>query len=176
MALASSSQEVMFLRQLLPTIGSPLTGPTSTFEDNESCIALASNDMTTSKSKHIDIKYHYIRDLIKQGSIRLIWCPTDEMLADILTKFSLPSSIANMLFVCLVVPSLVPDRFEFHGGVLVLLYHSRHLLCTYVPHPVPYECTQSRQLFTLSHMIVHLSRIPAMYVCWQLDVHLVEDL
>jgi hypothetical protein len=93
MALAASSQEVMFLRQLLPTIGYPLTGPTPTYEDNESCIALASNDMTTSKSKHIDIKYHYIRDLIKQGSIQLFWCPTNDMLADILTKFSLPSSI-----------------------------------------------------------------------------------
>jgi hypothetical protein len=49
--------------------------------------------MTTSKSKHIDIKYHYIRDLVKEASIRIIWCPTDGMLADILTKFSLPSFI-----------------------------------------------------------------------------------
>jgi hypothetical protein len=49
--------------------------------------------MTTSKSKHIDIKYHYIRDQVKQASIRIVWCPTDDMLADILTKFSLPSSI-----------------------------------------------------------------------------------
>jgi hypothetical protein len=65
MALAASSQKVIFLRQLLPTIGYPLIGPTPTYEDNESCIALASNDMTTSKSKHIDIKYHYIRDLIE---------------------------------------------------------------------------------------------------------------
>jgi len=71
-----------------------------------------------------------------------------------------------------VVPSLVPDQFESHGGVLVLLYHSRHLLCTYVPHPVPYGYTQSRQLFTLPHMTVHLSRIAAMYVCWHLEVHL----
>jgi hypothetical protein len=93
MALAASSQEAMFLRQLLPTVGFPLTGPTTTFEDNESCIALATNNMTTSKSKHIDIKYHYIRDLVKQGSIRVVWCPTGDMLADILTKFSLPSSV-----------------------------------------------------------------------------------
>ena len=92
MALAFFSREVLFLCKLLPTIGSPITGPITIFEDNESCISLASNDITTSKSKHIGIKYHYIRDLIKQSSIDIIWCPTDDMLADILTKFSLPSS------------------------------------------------------------------------------------
>ena len=44
--------------------------------------------MTTStKSKHIDIKYHYIRDLVKQGSISITWCSPSDMLADILTKF-----------------------------------------------------------------------------------------
>jgi hypothetical protein len=96
MALTSSSQEAMFLRQLLPTVGLPITGPTATFEDNESCIALATDNMTTSKSKHIDIKYHYIRELVKQGSIRVLWCPTDDMLADSLTKFSLLSSVHLM--------------------------------------------------------------------------------
>ncbi len=95
MALAASFQEVMFLRQLLLTIGYPLTGPTPTYEDIESCIVLASNDMNTSKSKHIDdIKYHYIRDLIKQGSIELFWCPTDDMLADILPSF--PSHLLSI--------------------------------------------------------------------------------
>jgi hypothetical protein len=92
MALAASSQEGMFLRQLLPTIGSPIVDPTITFEDNESSISFASNDMTTSKPKHIDLKYHYIHDLIKQGSINIIWCPNDDMRAGILTKLSLPSS------------------------------------------------------------------------------------
>jgi hypothetical protein len=72
MALAASSQEAMFLRQLLPNVGFPIIGPTTTFEDNESCISLATNTMNTSKSKHIDIKYHYIRDLVKQSSIRIV--------------------------------------------------------------------------------------------------------
>ena len=100
MALAASAQEVMFLRQLLPTIGCPLTCPTPTYEDNESCISLATNDMTTSRTKHIDIKHHFVRDLIKQGAISIIPHPmnhpnrpTSDMLADILTKFSLPSTV-----------------------------------------------------------------------------------
>jgi hypothetical protein len=50
MTLAASSHEAMLLRQLLSTIGSPINGLTTTFEDNKSCISFASNDMTTSKS------------------------------------------------------------------------------------------------------------------------------
>jgi len=67
--------------------------PTITDEHIESYFSLATNDMTTSQSKHVDIKYHYIRDLVKQDAISIIWCPISDMLADILTKFSLPSSV-----------------------------------------------------------------------------------
>ncbi len=92
MALFASSQEVVFLRQLLPNFGCPVDGPTIAYEDSDKCISLAKNAMTNSKSKHINIRYHYIRDLVKQGSISIIWCPTADMLADILTKFSLPTA------------------------------------------------------------------------------------
>ena len=62
---------------------------------DESCIVLATNDMTsiTSKLKHIDIKLSScIRDIVKQFAISITWCPTSYMLADNLTKSSLPSS------------------------------------------------------------------------------------
>ncbi len=39
------------------------------------------------------VRYYYIRDLVKLGAISIVWCPTEDMLADNLTKFSLPSSI-----------------------------------------------------------------------------------
>jgi hypothetical protein len=72
MALAASSQETMFLRQLLPTFGCPVSDPTPTYKDNMRCIALATSDMTPSKTKHIDIKHHFIRDLIKKGAISIV--------------------------------------------------------------------------------------------------------
>jgi hypothetical protein len=87
LALASFFEEVLFLRQLLPTVGCPLIDPTKTFEDNTSRIALATN-----KTKHIDTKYHFTRSLIKAGAISITWCPTHDMIADILTKISLPTS------------------------------------------------------------------------------------
>jgi hypothetical protein len=42
------------------------------------------------RTKHINIQYHFIHYIIEQGHIHLIYCPTDEMTADILTK-ALPS-------------------------------------------------------------------------------------
>ena len=93
MALAAAAQEVMFLRQLLTLVGIVEKQPTRVFEDNKGSISLATNAMTTGKTKHIDIRLHFLRDLVQNGSIEVIWCPTDDMLADALTKFSLPTGL-----------------------------------------------------------------------------------
>ena len=53
------------------------------FEDNQSTICLARNQ---SVHEHINIKYHFIRDLVEAGRIELSYCSTENMVADILTK------------------------------------------------------------------------------------------
>ena len=55
------------------------------FEDNQSCIALADNPIHHARSKYIDIRYHFIRDYTNK-EIEIIYCPTKEMVADVLTK------------------------------------------------------------------------------------------
>ena len=45
--------------------------------DNQGAIAL---------SKHIDIKYHFVREMYVKGMIDIVYCPTEDMVADILTK------------------------------------------------------------------------------------------
>ena len=55
------------------------------FEDNQSCIALANNPVHYARTKHIDIRYHFIRDYANKD-IDIIYCPTKEMVADLLTK------------------------------------------------------------------------------------------
>ena len=60
-------------------------------EDNQSCIAMASNLKFTSRTKHIAIKYHHFRKHVKttsnsNGFINIVYCPTQEQLADIFTK------------------------------------------------------------------------------------------
>jgi hypothetical protein len=56
------------------------------FEDNQSCIKMSKNPVDHGRAKHIDIKYHYIRDEIKQGNVQVIYKQTDDMVADIMTK------------------------------------------------------------------------------------------
>lgn len=55
-------------------------------EDNQSAIAIARNPTGHARTKHIDIRYHFVRE---KGTTDLCYCPTKEMIADLLTK-SLP--------------------------------------------------------------------------------------
>ena len=79
----------MFLRQILTELHIALPRPTSMMEDNKGCIAFAKNYITTSKSKHINVKLRFVRDDISDNVIVMQWCSTHDMIADILTKFSL---------------------------------------------------------------------------------------
>ena len=56
------------------------------FEDNQSCLKMTKNPVNHGRAKHIDIKYHHIRDEVKRGEVDLEYCETSIMLADILTK------------------------------------------------------------------------------------------
>ncbi|GJX09672.1 hypothetical protein Tco_0199531 [Tanacetum coccineum] len=56
------------------------------FCDNTSAIAISNNPVLHSRTKHIDIRYHFIRDYILKGDIELHFIPTKYQLADIFTK------------------------------------------------------------------------------------------
>jgi hypothetical protein len=90
MSLCVATQEVMFLRQLLIELSIVLPLPTSMMEDIKGCIAFAKNSMTPSKSKYINVKLHFVRDAIYDNVSVMQWCSTHDMIADILTKNSLP--------------------------------------------------------------------------------------
>jgi hypothetical protein len=87
MLLCAATQEVMFLRQLLTKLSIVLPLLTFMMEDNTCCIAFAKNSMTTRKSKHINVKLHFVRDAISSNVIIMQLCSTHDMLANILTKF-----------------------------------------------------------------------------------------
>ena len=69
MALSASAQEVVLLRQVLTNLGEPLKGPTPIYEDSEGCETLATNDMKSAKTKHIDIRHYFVRDLVKSKTL-----------------------------------------------------------------------------------------------------------
>ena len=56
------------------------------FEDNQSTICLARNQSVHGRAKHIDIKYHFIHDLVEAGRVELSYYATENKVADILTK------------------------------------------------------------------------------------------
>ena len=59
---------------------------TSILCDNQSCIKLSENPVFHDRSKHIDIKCHFMRDYVQSGAVQLQYTPTGEQVADILTK------------------------------------------------------------------------------------------
>ena len=70
-------------------------GTTRLKTDNLSSKTFAEDDMVRARSKHVDIKFHYVRDQIKKGLMKLEYCPTGEMIADTLTKPFLPHYSRN---------------------------------------------------------------------------------
>lgn len=84
-ALGSAAQEAMFVRNLLGELGFEQP-PTTLFEDNEACMLIAKNEVCASRAKHIEVRYHAVRQLIKRGQLRIERVSTHEQLADGLTK------------------------------------------------------------------------------------------
>ena len=86
MALASAAQETVWMRQLLSDQGIKQTVATLVFEDNQSAICMSKNPQFHGRAKHVDIKYHFVREQVTKGNIELKYCRTEDMIADMLTK------------------------------------------------------------------------------------------
>ncbi len=54
--------------------------------DNQRCVKLLENPDFHDRLKHIEIKYHYIRDMVQKGAVRVQYISTDEHVAEILSK------------------------------------------------------------------------------------------
>jgi hypothetical protein len=86
MATSQSTKEAIWLRKLLADVGFVQEGATTIMCDNQGCIALAKNPTHHSRTKHIDVQHHFIREKLESEEIRLEYCPTEDMVADVLTK------------------------------------------------------------------------------------------
>lgn len=86
MALSDAAQEAIWLRRMCGELGHQQKGGTVILEDNQGCMAMANNPVNHKKTKHVDIRFHYLRELVQKGSIALEYCRTHKMTADILTK------------------------------------------------------------------------------------------
>ena len=88
MALGEAAKETVYLRNLLKEIGflKQDAGPTIVYCDNQGAQKLMRNPIYHSRTKHIDIKHHFIREVFQRGELDVKYTATDQMIADILTK------------------------------------------------------------------------------------------
>jgi hypothetical protein len=89
-------------------------------EDNNGCKAMANNDMTTIKSKHIDTRCHFIREVVKSKAVVILYCPTGDMLANAHVKCTLSTCLdlnlaGRMLSGAYPSPEKVPKQHLPHG-------------------------------------------------------------
>lgn len=67
-------------------LGHSQSGSTVMFCDNSSTIKLSKNPVLHGRCKHIDVRFHFLRDLTKDGIVELVFCGTREQIADVMTK------------------------------------------------------------------------------------------
>ena len=86
-AMADGVKEALYVRGvlvfLMPSLGSPSIG---VFEDNRGAMDLAKNPLSSSNNKHIDVRYHFLRELVGKGDLSVKYLRTEDQHADILTK------------------------------------------------------------------------------------------
>ena len=85
-SLGSAAQEAVWLRAFLNQLGFTQDEATEIKEDNQGAILLAKNDVFHNRTRHIELKHHFIRALIKSKEVLIIYVPTAQNVADIMTK------------------------------------------------------------------------------------------
>ena len=86
MAVAEAVREAIWERTFLTEIGVDVSGPVAIGCDSESAIKLSADPVYHERTKHIDVRTHMIRDHVRRGTIALLFVPTSEQVADVLTK------------------------------------------------------------------------------------------
>ena len=85
-ALSQAVQEALWLRRLLEQLGFTQKIPTVIWEDNQSTIHLAKDAKHHGRSKHIDVRYHFVRQYQEDNLVKVRYIPTGENIADMFTK------------------------------------------------------------------------------------------
>ena len=83
---ASCACQAVWLRRILEVLAHVQHEPTKVNCDNSSAIKLSRNPVMHGRSKHIDVWFHFLREHTKNGVVEMVHCPTQEQIADVMTK------------------------------------------------------------------------------------------
>jgi hypothetical protein len=86
MALTETLKLCMYVIMISNFMNIDLPHPFPILCDSQSAIQMANNPVSSQRTRHINIRYHYIREQVILGNITIVYLQTDEMLADIFTK------------------------------------------------------------------------------------------
>jgi hypothetical protein len=84
--VCTAVRKVVWLCKLLAGLFDQMLDPTVIHCENQSCVKLLENPISHDIAKHVEIKYHYIRDTVHKKAVRVEYLPIDEQIADVLTK------------------------------------------------------------------------------------------
>ena len=81
-----AAREVVWLRKLLAGLFGHLLEPTVIRCDNQSCVQMSVNPVHHDQTKQVEMRHHYVRDMVQRRAVELQFVPMDEQVADMLTK------------------------------------------------------------------------------------------
>ncbi|MCO5591925.1 hypothetical protein L7F22_045918 [Adiantum nelumboides] len=114
MALAHGVKESLWITSFMREAGLEMvTDKIPMWSDNQGAIAMAGQSGPSKQVKHVDIKFHFVKEQLEKGTIQLDYCPTTEMKADILTKPLLRERIVKLR------EALGIKRLKLAEGVIV---------------------------------------------------------
>jgi len=116
-AIDDAMGQILWTRHYLDVQG--IHVPTTTIhQDNKSTILLAENGSTSSgkRTRHLDVRYYFVTDKIKNGEVKIEYCPTKDMLGDFFTKPLQGGAFVRMRDKILNLPSTISDTV--HRSVL----------------------------------------------------------
>lgn len=85
MAMSDAAEEALWLKYVTEDLGIDM-GLVKMYFDNQGAGSLSEGEGLQSRTKHIDVRHHFIRECISSGKINISYTPTADMLADIFTK------------------------------------------------------------------------------------------
>ena len=84
--VAINCTNIVWLKNLLKGMKEEITKPVILYCDNTSAINISKNPVMHEKTKHIAIKYHYVRELVEEKQVKMEYIHTKEQITDIFTK------------------------------------------------------------------------------------------
>ena len=86
-SLTACAKEIKALRNLMGELGLAQLGPTVVYDDNQAVVAIANSGVDyKGRMRHLDVSKFYIQELVASGDIQVVFVPTADQVADILTK------------------------------------------------------------------------------------------